>query len=232
MLPLLTILTLGSFRSCLQYWTNFPRKSPLSCRKGSPPEKLIFSMPNEQQYNRWTYCEHATVLGNVNNLFFIIILCSSFKFTRFLQKFETPLCLIYRQDKRRFRRVETKATFVVALARKMVIDTGRGRCVLDCFLWIQIAVNRCSCSTCKPPFPPKATRYPGLRIGEETWKYPDAKLQELLQRHDSWRAKHLGMDHHTVTDSHCSMWCSSGTLNRMHKTTWLCWNETYLGYIA
>lgn len=48
MLPLLTMLTLGSWRSTLQYSTNFPRNSPLSCKKGSPPEKLIFSIPNKQ----------------------------------------------------------------------------------------------------------------------------------------------------------------------------------------
>lgn len=45
MLPLLTMLTLGSCRSRLQNWTSFPRNSPRSCKKGSPPEKLIFSIP-------------------------------------------------------------------------------------------------------------------------------------------------------------------------------------------
>lgn len=46
-LPLLTMLTLGSFSSSLQNWTSWPTNSPLSWRNGSPPEKLIFSIPRK-----------------------------------------------------------------------------------------------------------------------------------------------------------------------------------------
>lgn len=46
-LPLLTMLTLGSFKSRLQNWTSLPTNSPLSWRNGSPPEKFIFSIPRK-----------------------------------------------------------------------------------------------------------------------------------------------------------------------------------------
>lgn len=60
------MLTLGSCRSCLQNWTSFPRKSPFSCRNGSPPEKLIFSMPEKHSdefncmlFSIYVYCTQA-----------------------------------------------------------------------------------------------------------------------------------------------------------------------------
>ena len=48
-LPLLTIVTLGSINSRLQNLTISPTYVPLCGRNGSPPLKLIFSIPTPQQ---------------------------------------------------------------------------------------------------------------------------------------------------------------------------------------
>ena len=47
--------------------------------------------------------------------------------TCFLQQCESFLCLLQRQDEGRLRGVETESTFIIALARKVVIDAGGGR---------------------------------------------------------------------------------------------------------
>uniref|UniRef100_A0A0E9XVV3 Uncharacterized protein n=1 Tax=Anguilla anguilla TaxID=7936 RepID=A0A0E9XVV3_ANGAN len=65
-LPLLTILTLGSWRSCLQNCTSFPTKSPFSCKKGSPPEKFIFSIPDS--FNKLSPLL-ASSIGRTNEVF-------------------------------------------------------------------------------------------------------------------------------------------------------------------
>ena len=48
-LPLLTTVTLGSWRSCLQNCTSSPKYAPRFTIKGSPPAKLTFSIPVNYQ---------------------------------------------------------------------------------------------------------------------------------------------------------------------------------------
>lgn len=60
--------------------------------------------------------------------------------TCILQELETPLRLLHRQHEGGFRRVEAKTTFVVALARKVIVDArgSRDTCVSMFLLRLQV----------------------------------------------------------------------------------------------